>query len=82
MEAGPRFEDYKFTRFDDLMLSVDARYHVGSRPNENKVVPFLAGGFSLGWEPVPDGQQTPFFFASSEKFVGRFRHGQSTKCMI
>jgi hypothetical protein len=61
IEAGPRFEDYKFTRLDDLMLSVDVSYHVRSMSNAKKVVPFLVGGFSLGWEPVPDGQQTSFF---------------------
>ncbi|MEE8147124.1 MAG: hypothetical protein V3T24_05940 [Longimicrobiales bacterium] len=61
IEAGPRFEDYNFTRLDDLMLSVDVSYQLRSRSNANKVVPFLGGGYSLGWEPVPDGQQTSFF---------------------
>ena len=59
-EVGPRFEDYHFTRLDDIMLSVDASYHLRSRSNPRKVDPFVDGGFSLGWEPVPDGQQTSF----------------------
>lgn len=60
-EAGPRFEDYDFGRFDDIMLSVDVSYHPRSRSNPKKVDPFLDGGFSLGVEPVSDGQQTSFF---------------------
>ena len=60
-EAGPRFEDYNFTRLDDLMLSVDVSYHVSSSAGARKTVPFLIGGYSLGWEPVSDGQQTSFF---------------------
>jgi hypothetical protein len=60
-EAGPRFEDHDFTRLDDIMLSVDVSYHPRSRSSPMKVDPFLDGGFSLGWEPVSDGQQTSFF---------------------
>ena len=60
-EAGPRFEDYDFTRLDDIMLSLDVSYHPRSTSSPKKVDPFLDGGFSLGWEPVPDGQQTSFF---------------------
>jgi hypothetical protein len=59
-EAGPRFEDYDFTRLDDIMLSLDVSYHPRSTSSPKKVDPFLDGGFSLGWEPVPDGQQTSF----------------------
>ena len=32
-EAGPRFEDHDFMRFDDILLSVDAHYHPRSRSN-------------------------------------------------
>jgi hypothetical protein len=59
-EAGPRFEDYDFTRLDDIMLSVDIGYHPRSTSSPKKVDPFLDGGFALGWEPVSDGQQTSF----------------------
>ena len=58
-EAGPRFEDHDFTRFDDIMLSVDITYH--PRSGSMTLDPFVDGGFSFGWEPVPDGQHTPFF---------------------
>jgi hypothetical protein len=57
-EAGPRFEDHDFTRFDDIMLSVDVTYH--PRSGSMTLDPFVDGGFSFGWEPVPDGQHTPF----------------------
>ena len=59
-EAGPRFEDYDFMRLDDIMLSADVGYHPRSRSNPVRVDPFVGGGFSLGWEPVPDGQHTSF----------------------
>ena len=42
IEAGPRFEDHKFTHLDDLMLSVDVSYHGRSRSNPSRVVSFLA----------------------------------------
>lgn len=60
-EAGPRFEDHDFTRLDDIMLSVDVSYHPRVRSSSMEVDPFLDGGFSLGWEPVSDGQHTSFF---------------------
>jgi|TARA_B100001971_G_scaffold211123_1_gene238214 hypothetical protein len=63
-EAGPRFEDHALTRLDDLMVSVDVSYHGRSSPTANAVVPFLGGGLSVGWEPVPDGQQTYFVNAA------------------
>jgi hypothetical protein len=60
-EAGPRFEDHDFMRFDDILLSVDANYHPRSRSNPKKVDPFLDGGFSLGLEPLPgEVQQISF----------------------
>ena len=61
VEAGPRFEDHALTRLDDVMLDVNVSYHARSGSSAGTVVPFVVGGVSLGWEPVPDGQQTSFF---------------------
>jgi hypothetical protein len=59
-EAGPRFEDHDFMRLDDIMLSADVSYHPRAKARAMRLDPFLNGGFSLGVEPVSDGQQTPF----------------------
>lgn len=57
IEAGPRFEDYEFGRFDDVMISVDGSYRFRSA---SKFTPVVGGGYALGWEPVPDGVNTSF----------------------
>lgn len=60
LEIGPRFEDHDFSRLDDLMFSIDARYERRSHTAPRKVAPFLAGGLAFTFEPVPDGVEATF----------------------
>ena len=67
VEAGPRFEDYKFSRLDDVFISFDGGY--GFR-RATKLTPFVGGGYALALEPVPDGVQASFLNVSGGLIYG------------